>query len=1115
MRMSVFLIVFGCGICLATSSYSQTTVLTLNLQDKTVREVFSEIENNSEFIFFYYDGVLDLDRKVSVNMQNQTIDAILRALFANTNNSFTISDRQIVVSRTSSPPPPAPASAPQATVAESSQEIRITGRVVDAEGEPLPGASVYIRGSSVGVVTNSDGVYSIEIPNRSVALVFTFVGFASQEHEVGNRTVIDVQLDEDNEQFEELVVIGYGVQSRVTLTGAVSTIGSDELLSAPVPNVAHALAGNLSGLSAIQFSGQPGGDDPTIFIRGQGSLDSDRSRPLFLVDGVERDFFQLDPNEIESISILKDASATAVFGVRGANGVIMVTTKRGHAGRARISVSSSVGVQNPMRVLKYVDSYTWASMHNEARINDGVLPESVTFQQPLLDAFRTQSDPLLYPSTDWVDMFMKKSALQTQHNINVSGGTERVRYFTSVGVLTQDGIFNSYDDIYKANWTFNRYNYRANIDVDVTETTLLRVNLGGRTEVRHEPQARANNFWLQLQYGLPFAGVGLYEGKHVRAHQTNVMISDLENGDVFETIYGRGYVQSTSNTVNMDVTLTQRLDMLIPGLSFMAKGAYNNTFGHNITRNKSEPYYTAHRDPDTNELFFRKMRDGQPHLSFGQTYSRRRDWYLEGSLSYARRFGPHNVSALALYNQSLNQYPGGTFASVPRGYVGLVGRLTYDYNTKYLFDFNIGYNGSENFHRDHRYGVFPAFSVGWIISQESFLQGIDFLNYLKLRASYGIVGNDRYGGGRFYYLADAYNPLGARQYNFGLNTNQNQPHAHEERMGNETVTWEKARKQNYGLDFTALGSRLTGSFDYFIENRTDILIQRNTTPTHIAINVPVLNMGETENKGVEGALRWSQRSNDFRYNIGVNITFAKSKIVFIDEVPRDWDYLHRTGLPIDSHFGHIHEGFVTQADLDRGDLPDHRIDLRPGDVKYRDLNDDGEIDSDDMRSIGFSRWPQLSGGINMGFTYKNFDFTMMWAGASRVSRWMGEHYRMPFGVTADRSVMKYMAEEYWTPEREGTATTPRLSFLHRPNNYADSDLWLKDASYLRLKNAQIAYNFRGESLRRLGINNLRVSVSGQNLLTFDYIKIFDPEAAGGGYQYPLLRVFNFGVNVSF
>lgn len=999
-------------------------------------------------------------------------------------------------------------------------KITVKGIVKDNTGEVLPGVSIQVIGSGTGTVTNSDGQFTIGIPAANSQLKFSYIGYKELIVSCNGKNVLNITLMEDSEMLSEVQVIAYGVQKKVTVTGSVSSVGTKELLKSPVPNLAHSLAGNLPGLSAVQYSGQPGADDPTIFIRGIGSLDAARAKPLILVDGVERSFFRLDPNEVEDITILKDASSTAVFGVRGANGVILVTTKHGQSGEAKISISTSVSVQKPIRVFDYSNSYDYAILFNESQHNDGVPEAELAFKPHVIQAFKDHSNPLLYPDTDWIDMIMKPSSFQSQHNLSISGGTDRVRYFTSIGILTQDGLFRSFDKGYNSNYSYQRYNYRANVDIDVTKTTLLKVNLGGRLEDTYQPNTKGN-LYRGLTIALPFAGSGIYDGKWVRASQDNLPFPDgpLENGDAFELFYGRGFNQTMKNVINLDIALQQKLDFITKGLTFNIKGAYNSEYTHTKTRSKSMPYYTTHQNSGTKEIIFRKKREETP-LSFSEGFGKNRDWYLEGSFNYARSFGGHNVSAMALYNQLRQQYPDPDkfkYPEIPRGYVGMVGRVTYDYSNRYMVDFNVGYNGSENFASDKRYGVFPAFSVGWIISEEKFMKNVTFVNFLKLRASYGIVGNDLTSdGSRFYFLPDTYNPQ-TGGYNFGINVSGNKPGTVENRIGNPMVTWEKAAKQNYGIDFSLFDQRLSGSFDYFIENRNDILTQLNTVPGYIAVDMPVVNIGKVRNQGYELALKWNHKISDFRYWLNFNMAFARNKVIYKDEIPRKYDWRYETGKPVGQQFGYIFDGFVTEADIKGGKLPDQKIVLAPGDAKYKDLNGDSVIDDNDIAAIGNPIYPELTGGLTVGFEYKGFDFSMMWVGTGSVSRFVSDGLRIPFGQTKQRALYQYMVDQRWTPETAETAGIPRLSFLHMDNNYTrNSTLWLKDASYLRLKNVQLGYTFSGSWMKKLYMQNMRIYVSGENLLTLDKLKIADPEATDAArFEYPLLMVGNVGLSINF
>ena len=575
------------------------------------------------------------------------------------------------------------------TPAATQQTITIKGVVKDESNEPMPGVNVVVEGTTIGTMTDGNGHFSLNLPSSSVKIKFSYIGYKEQIVPVKDKKDISIIMNEDSEMLEEVQVIGYGTQKRITVTGAVSSVGTKDILKSPVPNVAQALTGKVPGLSTIQYSGQPGADDPAIFVRGIGSLDAKRAAPLIMVDGVERSFFRLDPNEIENVTVLKDASATAVFGVRGANGVILVTTKRGEEGKAQISVSTSASLQKPLRLYEYANSYDYAVAFNEKLTNDGASP---VFNENILNAFKNHTDPLLYPDMNWMNLIMKPTSFQSQHNLNISGGTERVRYFTSIGILTQDGLFRSFDAGYNSNFTYNRYNYRANLDIDVTQTTLLSVNLGGRLEDTCEPNTKSNLFTF-LTRVTPFGGAGLYDGKWIHTSPDNIGWDKgaLENADPFECFFGKGYNQKIYNEINLDLSVKQKLDIITKGLSVTVKGSYNSGYTHTKNRYKEIPYYTAHKDPDTNELFFRKFRE-ETQLYFDESTNRGRNWYLEGSLNYDRKFGNHHVGGLILYNQWRDQYPNPDkfdYISIPRGYVGLVGRATYDYNNRYMVDFNI------------------------------------------------------------------------------------------------------------------------------------------------------------------------------------------------------------------------------------------------------------------------------------------------------------------------------------------------------------------------------------------------------------------------------------------
>lgn len=1008
------------------------------------------------------------------------------------------------------------------TAATFAQTTTVSGVVKDDTGEPVIGAGVLVKGTTLGTITDIDGHFSFRADDLNGVLVVSFVGMETQEIPMKGKGTFDIVLKSSNTLLEEVQVVAYGAQKKVTLTGSISSVNTDELLKVPTASIGNMLSGVLSGVSSIQSSGQPGGDDPDVFIRGISTLNTMNAKPLYLVDGVERSFFQIDPNEVENITILKDASSTAVFGVRGANGVIIVTTKRGKEGKAKINASFSYGIQTPTRMPEFVNSYDYATFLNEAYTNDGKDPK---FTPEAVEAFRTHSNPIIYPDTDWMELLFKSSAPQTQGNVNISGGTERVRYFISMGMLDQKGFFKNHDTRYDANFNFNRYNYRANLDIDFTKTTLVAINMGGRVEKRNFPRSGddINQLFRRIYWATPFSGPGIVDGKWIKGNSQYLPVG-LSDG--LGNIYGRGYGSKTTNVVNLDLALTQKLDFVTKGLQFKIKVAYNSGYDHTKERATSiesyQPWYrkdvTWMEHPagsDPNEVVY--IQDGEAGLiSYAESFGKSRDWYAEASFDWKRDFGLHHLSALVLYNQSKTYYPDSDYPGIPRGYVGLVGRVTYDYDNKYLIEGNVGYNGSENFAPGNRYGFFPAVSGGWVLTQEEFLKDNPVVNFLKIRASYGIVGNDRYhpyGTGfmdRFLYLPNSY--FIGSGYQFGTGTSWS-PGAYEKSFGNSGLSWEKSAKQNYGIDFSLFNQKLSGSIDYFYEKRTDILAKASTDPIIHAMSLPVLNLGIVSNKGVELNLKWNHKINSFRYWTNLNVSYAKNKIVYQDEVPSEYTYTLKTGHPVGQPFGLKVRGFYYEG---MEDVADHSYVLKEGDVVYEDLNHDGKIDDNDKTAIGYPSYPLLNAGLTLGFEYKGFDFSMLWVGATKTSRVLEETFRKPLGETYDRSLMSHQFTDRWTPETAATAKLPRATIDGVKNNYRDSELWVKDASYLRLKNIEIGYNFRLPFMPKIGMEKMRVFMTGYNLLTFDKLKISDPESMSSGVpQYPVMRVINFGLNVSF
>ena len=992
---------------------------------------------------------------------------------------------------------------------------RLKGKVSDEYGEPLPGVGVVIRGTSTGTFTDLDGNFEIAVAD-GMTLEFSYVGFRTEYVKISSgKTLLDLKMQVDASNLDETVVIAYGSARKATLTGAIGNVSASELVKSPAATVANALSGKIPGMTGIQSSGAPGFDDPQIFIRGTGTLTAEGSAPLILVDGVERSFNSIDPNEISDVSVLKDASATAVFGVRGANGVILITTKRGNEGKTSLTVTSQVGVQSPTSLLRFSNSFIRALYMTEAEYNDGIDPDHYTFTKKDILAFRDHSNPLIYPDIDWYDYVLKKAVPQTQHNVNLSGGNDRARYFVSVGYLFQDGLFRTFGTDKKNNFLYNRYNFRGNIDIDITKSTLLSINLGGRVEQRNQPIVGESQIFRFLGESSPTASPGVVDGKLII---TNPEYLSKPGYNAFNEFYGRGYKRNANNVVNIDVSLNQKLDFITKGLSLKLKAAYNSSYVVGKTFSTSVPTYMPVIKGD-GSIALQKNGDGTKP-SYSENSSIARDWYAELSLNYERSFGKHNLGALFLYNQSKKYYPA-QFTEIPAGYLGIVGRLTYNYATKYILDLNAGYNGSENFAPGKRFGFFPSLSAGWVLTNEDFVPRNDVLTYMKIRASWGLVGNDKLGNNRFLYSPDTYGFSGAA-YNFGTDNPVYLPGMYEGSLGNPDVTWEKAFKQNYGLDIYFFRDRLKINFDYFTEKRRDILINRLSDPIITGFQSPAVNFGKVDNKGFELSVKWEDKiGKNWRYFISPSIAWNHNTIIEMDEVRPDEPYMAKTGNVVGQFFGYelfgLYEGDKTEMAYKEQygrEFPDHGVKLQKGAACYVDLNGDGVIDGKDIHPVGFSNFPEWSFNLSLGLSWKGLDVSVLFSGVTNVSRKLS-FLPVPIGAQRTAGLLQHSFTQRWTPETASTATLPAPSFNMLVNNGKPSRLWIVKGDYIRLKNVEIGYSLPSSLFEDKALSSARFFLNAYNLFTIADYPEADPEPISSARNYPLTRIVNFGVSLNF
>ena len=1036
--------------------------------------------------------------------------------------------------------------------------ITVKGKVIDSEGLPVIGAAVTIKGTNTGAAADLDGDFTITVPSESTVLEVVSLGYVTETVTVGKQRSITVILRDDSQTIEATVVVAYGTQSKATVTGALKAIDSKALIKAPVADVTNVLAGQLPGVTTVQGSGQPGEDYADVFIRGVSTLNSGSTSPLILVDGVERAMNTVDPNEIESLSILKDAASTAVFGVRGANGVIIVTTKRGNAGKPKIYASSITGVQVPLSYITQCSSYDFARYYNVYQHNDGKTDENLYFSREAIEAYRTGSDPVMFPNTQWHKLMFRKAFLQTKNNINISGGSDKVRYFVSMGYMFQNGLLRQIPGLtYDNNYSYNRYNYRANLDFKLTETTDMKFNISGVIGDTREPlsSASGSNIWMiSMLWAHPTASPGLVNGMPVTVVDTKALPDGLTKWNGWEYYYWSGYQSKYKTTLGMDMTITQKLDFITKGLSASVKGSYDTYMSINKKRTGSGGYeqtirYTSWAndsgldmsDPAFDRTYLPVISGSEPTLSYSESTSDDKNWYLEARLDYSRKFaGKHAVSGLFLYNQSRDYYPttsGGSkmdYQWLPRGYVGFVGRLTYGYMDKYLVDVSAGYNGSENFAPGKtRYGLFPSISLGWVATEEPFFKTrFETIDFLKFRVSAGKVGNDIASTSRFMYMEGVWNEAGS--YYFGSGNNGSVPRYTMGTPGNEGITWETALKYNVGIDLDMFNYKFHFSGDIFKEHRTGILITPNSLPGIIAFTAPRMNKGVVDNHGYEIELGWKDHIGDFTYDINGNITFARNKIVFMDEVPPQYDYQAQTGGSTGRYmlyqFVRLYQKsdfYTDENGVQRLDpkLPQPTTTVYPGDAMYADLNGDNIVDGLDAKIDGYPNRPEYLFGSNWKFGWKGFNLTMNWIAATNVSRVLNADYRIPFTNSGHRGLLQYFADNCWIPDDNGgwapgreDGTLPRFTKTNYPWNSMDSTLWTVDASYIRLKSASFGYTFsKGAFLEKLGIGSMNLMFTGYNLLTFSKMKLQDPEAnsSSSDGDYPLVKTYNLAININF
>lgn len=1171
MKLTVFILLVA---CIQVSARVNAQNITYSNSNVSIEKVFREIRKQTKYEFLYNTAMLVDLPKVDVKFTNTPLNKALDRIFVNLPLTYTIMGKTIVVRK-------------KAEKLEAKYETvmltEVKGLVVDsANGSPLVGVTIKVRGGTMGAITDGKGEFSLNVPPNSV-LEISYLGYKSKVISLEGRSSIKVLLASSATGLDQLVVVGYGVQKKETVTGAISSISGEELVKSPVANISNALAGRLPGLTAIQSSGKPGSDASSLYIRGVGTY-TGKTSPLVMVDGVERENFnEIDPNNVESISVLKDASATAVYGVRGANGVILITTKRGELNqKPKVSLSAQTAISEFDNVPNFVNSYQYATLLNERsfenywinhakdadiknwddflqkRTANWIDESDIHFTDEDLKYFQNAHkptlsdgsknpyyDPYFHPDKDWFNSLFKKYTTQSQVNANIRGGSERVRYFLSLGYLTQDGLLKTDFALFSDQMKYkkDRNNFRGNFDFDVTKDLTITINLATHFETISGLNLISDRgFWVKgIMWSRPYGSPGMIDGKFVLPYDNlNIQLNPMYS---MVGADGRNFNVTKNSTLNSDIKITHKLDFITEGLSISAKGSYDSYFSSQTSGHYYPLLYGYRKNPNGDLLdpILTQMNEKTPPVRWGSGYNGKwRKFYVEASINYDQTFGKHHFTGLFLGNIEKRYDPTLAF-DLPHAYEGLVGRFTYGYDDKYLLEYDMGYNGSENFPVGKRFGFLPAYSAGWVVSREPFFPKNNTISFLKIRGSVGKVGNDIIGDARYLYLPDTWEYAGS--YKFGLLGNQRVVQgAREGIIGNPNVTWEIATKANIGVEFKMFNDHLSVTYDYFHEKRKNILSYRHTVPALVQATLPPYNLGKVENYGNEVEIKFNNHIRQFNYWVRGHIATNKNKILFMDEaIVPGLEYQAATGRPIGQYLHLEADGLYTSwgdlYDLDgKGDpilsqpvralnkegnpyenqngdpvyvkdLGYAGVPLQPGNIKLIDQNEDGVIDNDDFIRIGKTEIPELTYGFSIGFNFKGFDFSTLFYGVSGVARYAMNQPHF-------EKLQSLWAVDYNRFSLERYNNGDRIDFPIAAYNQQASDntFFLKNASYLRLKNAEVGYTLHPKFI---GIESARFYINGNNLFTWSQNKIWgNPENLGYG-GYPLIKTYNAGFNINF
>lgn len=1002
-----------------------------------------------------------------------------------------------------------------------SKTERVVGVVKDSQGEPLIGVSVLLKGTTVGTSTDVDGNFILSAPADGT-LVFTYMGYKTKEMAVGNNMI--VVMESDAIEIDEVVAVGYGSQRKISTIGAQSGVKFVEDLKQPVATLSSVLAGRVAGVIGMQRSGEAGNDDNTqIWIRGVSTTTN--TTPLVLVDGVERSYTNIDPEDIESFQVLKDASATAVYGVKGANGVILIETKKGVKGKPKIKVEYNAGITSFTKIPELADGVTYMQLANEASLNK--LNGQPIYTQDAIRKTYTQEDPMLYPNVNWMNEIFKKYGYNQRANISANGGSEFAQYYVSLGYYNENGLYKERsDEKYNGSMNFNRVNFVSNLTMQVTKTTEVELGVKGEISDYNTPYYNAQDVFKMIMKAYPTLMPVSYDN-----YRTPYIDNGGEVYNPYAMVYRMGSNKRNTSETRADLRVKQNLDFLLKGLSARALVAYDFYMRNDIQRTGNNPItYKATGRDDNGELILQRTDDmkGTDEWGYNKQQWGHRQYYFEAALDYNQTFAQrHRVSGLLLFNLTdySNVTAGTLMHSIPYRNLGLAGRATYSYDDRYFFEGNFGYNGAENFTPKKRYGFFPSFGLAWVPSNEEFFKSLtDYISLLKFRFSWGQAGNsmlDTTNKGesneRFVYLSTV---ASANGFTFGDQRQNSYSGLAVGRMGVD-VTWETSTKTNLGMDVYLWNNALNISVDLFKEHRNNIFLQRQGIPDYIGITtLPYGNLGIVENRGFEVAADLTKTWGPVDVMFHGTFSYNHNKIIEDDTPNKPYPWLNSRGSSLNTLFGYICDGFYTDEDIANPDVAKLRgVNVQAGDLKYRDLNLDGIIDAYDKTYIGNPTVPQIVYGFGATISYKNFTLGAFFQGVGQVDLSLSTSAMKPFADASAKGNLYANIVDRWTPENPSqSAKWPRLDYglASNPENYTESTFWLHSGAYLRLKTLDLSYNIPARFVKKLGLSNMRVYLQGYNLLTFTKFDMWDVElGACDGTQYPNTKSLNIGFNFSF